>query len=167
MASISLNAEQSSFQKKMSNNFLLRLFLLFKIPLGFLGGMKVVSLTPEKAVTTIPFKWLNRNPFKSMYFGVQGMAAELSTGTIALMAIKGHTPSVAGIVTGFEGSFHKQAKDRVFFTCEDGTQIFQAIKKCIETQEGQTVKVKTVGKTKDGVVVSDFIFTWSFKQRSS
>lgn len=161
-----LNSEQLNFQKKMTQSWLLRLFLLFKIPLGFLAGMRVTELSQDRAISTVPFKWLNRNPFKSMYFGVQGMAAELSTGCIALMAIRGYSPSIAGIITGFEGKFFKQAKGKIHFTCEQGEAIFSAVDQCITTQEGQTVSVKTTGRTQDGTIVSEFNFIWSFKQRS-
>ena len=34
----------------------------------------------QKAIVTVRHKWFNQNPFKSMFWAVQGMAAELSTG---------------------------------------------------------------------------------------
>jgi hypothetical protein len=166
MSNALLTPTQETFRKKMTNPFLLRVFLLFKIPLGFLTGMKVIELNQEKAISTVNFKWLNRNPFKSLYFGVQCMAAELCTGAIALMAIYKVRPSVAGIVTGCEAEFVKQAKSRVYFTCENGKEIFAAVELCKNSDEGQIVKVKSVGKTKDGTTVSVFHFTWSFKRRA-
>ena len=161
-----LSDAQESFRKKMTNPLLFRLFLLFKIPLGFLSGMKVVELNKQRAVSTVKYKWLNRNPFRSLYFGVQAMTAELCTGTMALMAIYKTQPSIAGIVTGVEGEFLKQAKGRMHFTCEDGKMLFDAVEKCKTSDEGQIVKVKSTGTMKDGTVVAIFHFTWSFKKRS-
>lgn len=160
-----LNKEQIAFKKKMSKPWLLRLFLLSKIPLGFLSGMKVIHLDQDKAVSTVGYKWLNRNPFKSMYFGVQNMAAELSTGAIALMAVQGQQPSIAGIITGSEARFHKQAKSRVYFTCGDGKILFEAVEACRYSDQGKEVTVHADGRTADGTLVSEFKFTWSFKKR--
>ena len=150
----------------MTNPFLFRLYLLFKIPLGFLSGMKIAELNQHRSVSTVRYKWLNRNPFRSLYFGVQSMTAELCTGGMALMAIYKTQPSVAGIITSVEGEFLKQAKGRIHFTCEEGDKIFSAVEKCKASDEGQVVKVKSTGTMKDGTVVAVFYFTWSFKKRS-
>ncbi|WP_109830966.1 DUF4442 domain-containing protein [Reichenbachiella versicolor] len=161
-----LNPKQSAFHRRMINPFIFRSFLLTKIPLGFLCGMKLTHLDTTKSVSTVPFKWLNFNPFKSMYFAVQSMAAEISTGVMAIMASIGYNPSVAVIVTGFKAKFHKQAKDRVFFICEDGEKLFSAVNKAIETKQGIEVTIHTTGRTSDGTIVSEFDFTWSFKERN-
>ncbi len=161
-----LSPAQQTFQRKMLNPVTFRFFLLFKLPLGFLSGMKVMELTTEKSVSTVNYRWLNRNPFKSLYFGVQCMAAELCTGALSLMALYKVRPSIAGIVTGIEAEFVKQARSRVFFTCENGKEIFEAVEKCKTSDEGQVVRAKSLGKTKDGTTVSVFYFTWSFKRRS-
>ena len=102
-----------------------------------------------------------------MYFGVQAMTAEISTGFMAIMASLGHSPSVAVIVTGFEAKFYKQAKDRVYFTCEEGDKLFHAVEECLKTGNGIEATVTTKGHTTDGTIVSEFKFMWSFKQRRS
>ena len=48
---------------------------------------------------------------------------------------------------------------------EDGEDIFNAVDKAISTKKGIEVEVKTIGTLEDGTVVSEFYFTWSFKQR--
>lgn len=127
--------------------------------------MKVTALAADHATTTVAHRWLNQNPFRSMYFAVMAMTAELSTGALALMAIEGIKPSVALIIVGMEGEFIKRANSRVDFTCSSGHQVFDAVAKCLSTGEAETVKLKTEGKTADGTVVAVFHFTWSFKQR--
>ena len=42
----------------------------------------------------------------------------------------------------------------------------KAVDKAVKTKKGVETKVKTVGKMKDGTVVSEFYFTWSFKVRN-
>ena len=55
----------------------------------------------------------------------------------------------------------------ITFTCNDGLLVDDAIKKSIETGEGQTIWMKAEGKNKDGVVVSTFNFEWSLKVKTS
>lgn len=102
-----------------------------------------------------------------MYFAVQSMAAELSTASPCLLAVKGRRPSVAFIIIDLKATFYKKATDRVWFTCQDGENAFQAVQKAIETGQPQLATFKTSGTMKDGTVVSEFELTWSFKQRSS
>ncbi len=161
-----LSPSQEKFLKKMLSPSTFRLFTLMKVPMGFLAGMKLIKLDTKHAVTTIPFKGLNKNPFRSIYFAVQSMAAELSTASIALLAIQGYKPSIATIIVGLEAEFHKKATDHTTFTCTDGANIFAAVNRCLETGEPATVTAKTEGRMPDGTLVSTFYFTWSFKQRS-
>jgi len=164
---IQLTNAQQKFRRKFLNPFLFRLHALFNVPAGFIAGMKLIELDAEHAASTIPFKWLNKNPFKSIYFAVQSMAAELSTASLALLAIEGKNPSVALIIIDMEAEFPKKATDRVTFRCESGLEFFEAVEQCVETGEATTVKAKTVGTMSDGTIVSTFHFTWSFKQRVS
>lgn len=162
---MTLSPLQERFKKRMLNAWLFRFFLLLKIPLGWASGMKVIELEADHATTTVAHRWLNQNPFRSMYFAVMAMAAELSTGALALLAIEGIKPSVASIIVGMDAEFVKKATSRVKFTCTEGAQVFEAVKKCMTSGESETVKLRTVGKTADGTVVAVFHFTWSFKQR--
>ncbi|MDA0196702.1 MAG: thioesterase [Bacteroidetes bacterium] len=162
-----LTKPQEKFKKKFLNAFLFRLHALSNVPAGFVAGMKLISLDTNKAVSTIPYKYLNKNPFRSMYFAVQSMAAELSTASLALLAIEGIVPSVALIVVDLSAEFHKKATGKVTFTCTDGALIFDAVERCISSSEPTTVKAKTTGTMADGTLVSTFYFTWSFKQRAA
>ena len=38
-------------------------FMLFKLPLAYLGGVRVASIEKETAIVNIRHKWLNQNPF--------------------------------------------------------------------------------------------------------
>jgi hypothetical protein len=104
-------------------------FLFTQLPMGWIAGLKVQSLSPEKCVTSVPYKWLTKNPFKSMYFAVQSMAAELSTASTCLLAVAGQKPSIAFIIVDMKASFFKKATSKVYFTCEDAIQAFEAVKK--------------------------------------
>ena len=160
-----LSEEQLKFRKKMLNPFMFRFFTWTSVPAGAIAGMKLKSLTTRKCETTLPFKFLNKNPFQSIYFAVQSMAAELSTAAMALLAITGKSPSVAFIIVDLEAKFFKKATGKVTFTCENGLDAFKAVEECIESGQATTSKMKTVGTMEDGTIVSEFYFTWSFKQR--
>jgi len=161
-----LTTEQMEFRKKMLNPMNFWMFSLMNVPAGWIAGMRLRALDQSKAVTSVPFKFLNKNPFKSIYFAVQSMAAELSTAALVLLHIQGQKPSIAYIIVDLKASFTKKATGRTYFTCEDGEKVQQAMEKCMATGEPIVVHLKTIGKMKDGTVVSEFTFSWSMKQRS-
>ena len=43
----------------------------------------------------------------------------------------------------------------------------EVVEEAIKTGNGVTVEAKSVGRLDDGTKVSEFYFTWSFKQRKS
>lgn len=137
--------------------------MLFKLPLGYLSGMRVKELTAQKCVVAISHRWMNQNPFKSMFWAAQGMAAEMSTGVLVMQAIERSKKKVSMLVTHQDGNFYKKATGKIVFTCNNGDEIKAAIKKSSETKEGQEVILVAEGVNSDGVVVSNFKFQWSLK----
>ena len=94
------------------------------------------------------------------------MAAELSTGALAMLAIQSSNESVSMLVTNMNASFGKKATARSTFFCTDGIKVFEAIDHTIKTGEGVTVDMHTMGTMPNGEQVSEFTFQWSFKKRS-
>ena len=153
--------------KKFTNPFLMPFFLFAKLPLGFVAGLRVKSIDETRCETTVPYGWRTQNPFRSTYFAAQSMAAELSTGAIAMLAVELAPASVAMLITDMDAEFGKKATKISTFTCEAGDEIFAAVAETCRTGEPATAKVLTVGRMPDGTEVSRFHFTWSFKKRSS
>lgn len=141
-------------------------YLMFKLPSAYLCGVKLKTLDSIKAVVQVKYKWLNQNPFNSMYFAVQSMAAELTTGAIVIKKIKESERNISMLVTNHSGAFTKKAIGIITFTCNDGQLIDEALKKTIETGEGQTIKMKSVGINEAGEQVSVYEFEWSVKLKS-
>ncbi len=139
------------------------MFTFFKLPSAWWCGVRVKYIDDKKAVTSVTHRWINQNPFKSMFWAVQGMAAELSTGAMVINQIKDSGRKISMLVLNNTANFSKKATGRITFTCEDGHLIEEAIKKTIETGEGQTIWMQSVGMNKDGVVVSTFTFEWTIK----
>ena len=143
----------------------MKFFMLQQLPMGFLAGLKVTEINGKGATITVPNKFLNKNPFKSMYFAVQAMAAELSSGILALAEVYAAEKPVSMLVFDMRASFQKKARTRIAFKCNDGEKIKMAIAKSIQTGEGQTVDVTSTGVDTNGDVVAEFVFTWTFKPK--
>ncbi len=148
------------FVKKMNR------FLMFKLPSAYLCGVKLKELDSSKAVVTVTHKWINQNPFKSMYFAVQSMAAELSTGAIVIKKIKESGNNISMLVTNHSGMFTKKAVGKITFTCNNGVLIDEALNRTIATGEGQTIVMKSIGINENGEQVSEYEFEWSIKLKS-
>lgn len=142
------------------------MYLLYKLPAAFFSGVRVRELTEEKCITSVPYKWLTQNPFRSVYFASLAMAAEMSTGAIALSNAYRRKPSISMLVTKMEATYFKKATGTIFFTCEQGKEIASIIDEAVETGEGKNVIAKSTGKNKSGEIVAEFLFTWSFKIKS-
>ena len=154
------------FLKQINNPFKLRLFLLSKLPSAFFCGVRVLFADEEKCVVTVPYKWFSKNPFKSTYFACHSMAAEMSTGVLAMAHLYKRNPPVSMLVTRVLGDFTKKAVSRTSFTCEDGNKIKEAIEEAISSREGKTVTVRSHGRNPEGEIVAQFEVTWSFKVKS-
>jgi len=102
-----------------------------------------------------------------MFWAVQGMAAELSTGAMVINQIRESGKKISMLVQNNTANFSKKATGRITFTCEDGHLIQEAIEKTVATGEGQTFWMKSVGVNEDGVVVSTFNFEWTVRVKGS
>jgi hypothetical protein len=138
-------------------------FTFFKLPSAWWSGVRLRHLDEKKAIVTVKHKWFNQNPFKSMFWAVQGMAAELSTGAMMIDQIRESGKKISMLVANNNANFSKKATGRITFTCEDGHLIKDALDKTIATGQGQTIWMKSVGVNEDGVVVSTFNFEWTVR----
>ncbi len=141
----------------------LNTYTMFKLPAAYLCGVRTKHIDNEKCIVGVKFKWINQNPFKSMFWAVQGMAAEFSSGALMITKIQESGKRVSMLVTSNNATFTKKAIGKIRFTCNDGKAIDEVLKKAIETGEGQTLWMQSVGINEEGIVVSTFNFEWSVK----
>jgi Domain of unknown function (DUF4442) len=153
------------FINKVQTLFYLQFFLLIKLPSAYFSGVRLKHIDEDKCFITVPYKWFSRNPFRSTYFACLAMAAEMSTGMLAMGHCYKKSPEVSMLVRRIEANFTKKATGRVTFTCEDGRRIENAINDAILSGKGTTVNAYAYGKDKNGDSVADFIITWSFKSK--
>ncbi len=145
------------------NKFQLHLFLFLKIPISWIAGVRLKEMNDEICITKVKFGWLNQNPFNSMFWAVQGMAAEFSTGFLCAEKIRKSGKKISMLVVHNQAEFTKKAVGRVTFSCLQGKELDAVLQKAIETGEGQTLTMFSEGKDQKGDLVSKFAFTWSFK----
>ncbi|ALM50009.1 thioesterase [Flavobacterium psychrophilum] len=138
-------------------------FLFFKLPSAFWSGVRVKQISETSCAATVKHRWFNQNPFNSMYFAVQAMAAELTTGALVMYHIKKSGRKISMLVANNKGNFSKKAKGRITFSCNDGHLIEEAIKTAIATGEGQTFWMTSIGQDEAGDQVSHMEFEWSIK----
>lgn len=144
----------------------LNIFLMLKLPAAYLMGVRATYIDEEKCEVQVRHRWINQNPFKSMFWAVQGMAAELTTGALVMSKIRESGKNISMLVANNNASFTKKATGKIRFGCTEGSKIDDAIKKSLETGEGQTVWLNSRGINSDGVEVSNFNFEWTLKIKS-
>ena len=154
-----------AFATLMMHPLKFRMFLFTKLPSAYFSGVRVKELNENRCVVTVPFKWFSQNPFRSTYFACLSMAAEMSTGALAMAYLYKRDPAVSMLVVKTEGEYFKKAVGKTTFICEDGLLINQTIEESVATGEGKTVRVKTIGKNNEGEIVAEFFITWSFKAK--
>lgn len=154
-----------AFLSRIRNPVAFRFFLWKQLPAALFSGVRILSVSENECVTTVPYKWFTRNPFRSTYFACLSMAAEMSTGTLAMAQVYHHQPPVSLIVTGIEGKFHKKATGVTRFTCSEGDLLREGVERSVNLATPQVVRVHSVGVNEAGEMVAEFWVTWSFRAR--
>ncbi|RPE00017.1 DUF4442 domain-containing protein [Aureibaculum marinum] len=141
-------------------------FLLFKLPSAYISGVRVKSINENEAIATVKHKWINQNPFKSLYWATQGMASELATGILVMKQIDESGKKISMLVTKQTGTFTKKATGRINFICKDGHLVKQTIDKTIASGKGETLTMTAEGFDEEGDLVSKFEYEWGIKIKS-
>ena len=165
-AAVSIDADQLLL-KRINNRFLVASVLGIKLPLAFFAGLRVESCTTERCAVSLPYGWRSQNPFRSIYFGAQCMAAELSTGALGFLVTSSvpRPDTVAMLVTGMSASFTTKATSRTTFVCSQGAEVRSAIEETMSTGKGVRVQMNSIGHMESGEEVARFEFEWSFRKR--
>lgn len=143
----------------------INLFLLSQLPSAWLCGVRLKQIDDTMSITTVTHKWINQNPFKSMYFAVQAMAAELSTGALVMKEIQESGLKISMLVAENKSSFHKKAVGKIQFTCQDGKLVRERVKRCKTQAEGEKFWMTSIGTNANGDTVSKFDFQWTIRRK--
>jgi hypothetical protein len=139
-------------------------WMLFKLPAAWLTGVRISSISDTKCEVKVRFKWINQNPYRSMFWAVQGMAAELTTGMLLTKSIQESNTNISMLLIGNKSNFYKKAVGKIKFICDQGETAKELINL---TKKNITHKawLKAKGFDETGDIVSEFDFEWSCKKR--
>ena len=143
------------------SKFQISLFTLLRLPSVWLCGIRVTSLEQSFCEAKVKHRWINQNPFNSMFWAVQGMAAELTTGMLLMQEIQISKRKVSMLVLNNKANFSKKAQGRITFSCNSADLITNAIKKLLETDKPQTLWLTSKGMDENNDLVSTFEFEWT------
>ena len=143
------------------------IYNFFKLPSVWWCGIRVKSVNEESCLVSVKHRWINQNPFKSMFWAVQGMAAELSTGLLLMNEISRSKKSFSMLVLNNKANFSKKATGKISFSCDQGHQIRDSINLAISSKKPQTIWLNSSGIDFQGDTVSKFSFEWTLKLRKS
>ncbi|MFL5808490.1 MAG: DUF4442 domain-containing protein [Flavisolibacter sp.] len=158
-----VSTRSAGFFSLIRNPLKFRLFMWQKLPAAYFSGLKLSVADEQKAEVTIPYKWFTRNPFRSTYFACLSMAAEMSTGILAMAHVYKRQPKISMLVVATEGKFYKKAIAKTRFVCKEGQRIRETIQRAVDSGESQTIRVLSSGFNEAGELIAEFWITWSFK----
>ena len=139
-------------------------FTLFKLPAAYFTGVRVRSISYESCRVSVRLRWTNQNPFRSMFWAVQGMAAELSTGVLIMRILFQKNAKVSMLVIETKATFSKKAVGNIVFDCLQGAEIANVIENLSE--EPQQIWLHSKGIDETGDEVCSFSFLWSIKRKN-
>ena len=85
--------------------------------------------------TSLPGGWRTQNPFKTMYWAVQGMGAELATGAVPFAISRSMSEKLRMFVVGTDAKFIKRAKGRITFRCDEVMKAREAIEESMKSRK--------------------------------
>jgi hypothetical protein len=144
--------------KKLTSRWQLRLWMVTKLPMGLLSGMYVESLDENSCEVVLRDRWWIRNPFRSVFWAVMGMAAELSTGALVYAYVSGS--DVKFILVGMEAKFFKKTKGKSYYFCNAGLDVLRSIELLVNTNDPSFVILPVIAKDEAEQVLATFTFQW-------
>ena len=144
----------------------IKYYTLFKLPAAFFTGVRVRNIDEKQCTVRVRLNFMNKNPFRSMFWAVQGMAAELSTGALIMHALHGSNTKASMLVIENKATFSKKAVGRINFSCSQGEAVLNAIHAAKEANAPQKLWLHANGYDEAGEEVSSFSFLWTIKVKN-
>ena len=141
-------------------------WMLLKLPAAWLTGVRLSLINEGKCEVKVRFKWINQNPYRSMFWAVQAMAAELTTGMLLTKSIQDSNSDISMLLVSNKSSFYKKAVGKITFVCDEGEIAKQLINSTIKNTTSKAW-FKAKGYDEAGDQVSEFDFEWSCKKRKN
>jgi hypothetical protein len=160
-----LGPRSEAARRRLLRPWNFRLYLWARLPLAACAGLSLRRLDEGGCTVALPGGWRTQNPFRSMYFAAQAMAAEMSTGAPAMMIAEGASASVSMLVREVRGVFTRRIVGGAEFTFDDMEAMRAVVDRAVASGESESFVARSVGRARDGETASEFEITWSFKRR--
>lgn len=103
-----MNPAFKRFSRLISNPISFGFFLFTKLPAAFFAGLRIHYFDDRKCIVRIRYSWFSQNPFQSIYFAVEAMAAEMTCGMLAFSQVYQRVPKISMLVVGTQAQFLKK-----------------------------------------------------------
>ncbi len=128
----------------------------------------VVEINAERCVIRVPLGRRTRNHLGSMYFGALCAGADAAAALIALGATRQEGTRFSILFKDVRGEFLKRAEADVQFTCDQGREIRELLRRARESGERESLPVRvtaTVPSLSGEEPVARFELTLSVKRK--
>ena len=163
---LAMNPHFPTFKRIITNPVLFKFFVFQKLSSAFWAGLSMAHFDEQSCGVRVKLSWFNQNPFRSMYFAVEAMAAEMSCGMLAFGQVYKRQPAVSMLVEKLEAKFVKKATGVIIFTCADGAAIRDTVNEALQNPAGTKLQVTSIGRNQAGEIVAEFYFTWTFRKKN-
>ena len=154
--------EQLKYWKKM-------VFLMgvFKIPMIHFLSPKVLQVDEKTIRVKIKLRRRSKNHLNSMYFGALAVGADLCAGLHAFYFSEKANAKVSFAFKSMSGEFLKRAESDIYFVCNEGDLIHEAVEKSRTSGERVNQKVKVDAVNEQGEIVAIFYMESSVKVKAA
>jgi hypothetical protein len=168
---ILLKLKMFTFIPSKTNSMLtpkkLNWMVLWQLPSAYLCGVRTHFLNEKSCTVNVRLNRINQNPFGSLYFAVEAMAAELSTAALLLYQNEQNTTKISMLIAENKCIFKQKAIGKISFTCQQGDQVKQIMQQAIASGESQKFWLQSEGKNENGETIALMDFLWSIKPKQS
>ena len=157
-----------SILDRFKYNFSLWIFGLTKVRMIGYCRPKVINVSDNEVVLSIPLNQRTRNHVGSMYIGSMTVGVDFVTGLAAMTSIKKTKKNIFLIFKDLKASFLKRAEGDTFFICNHISQIDSAVQRVIESNKRVNIEVPVVATVPEkfgSEPVAEFVITLSMKQK--
>ena len=139
----------------------------FKIPMiGYLAP-KVLQVDEKTIRVKIKLRRRSKNHLNSMYFGALAVGADLCAGLHAFYFSEQAGAKVSFAFKSMSGDFLKRAESDVYFVCDEGHLIAEAVEKSRISGERVNQKVKVEALNEQNEIVAIFYMESSVKVKAA
>lgn len=128
-----LSAAAQRLPPRMRSTLEIRSFGLTKVPLILYCMPSVLRLDDAVCSVRIPLNWRTRNHYKSMYFGVLAVGADVAGGFLAMHHTRKSSKPVGLLFKDFKADFLKRPEADVVFTSPDGPAMAELVEQAVQT----------------------------------